>query len=295
MPRQNLPGLQHIVLSISIFAAAAAVWPGCGTGEPEKTFAVDSSAQLVTVTCKGNGTLGRACDDGNPCTHHDVCTRAGCVGTPYTCDDGNVCTSDKCDGNGGCIFTATSGNKCDDGNPCTSNDTCSGGVCAGAGYSCDDGNACTADACDGKGGCSHVALSGTACEDGDLCTVGDVCVAGVCTAGQPLDCDDGNPATSDSCQSNGTCVHLVAGPIASCPEPENDCFNICMSANICDFTSGCCVSSCGDGLMNSSESDIDCGGGCPQCEDGKMCWGSYDCVSNNCVYAPAASKGTCMP
>ncbi|MBI5610799.1 MAG: hypothetical protein HY902_18115 [Deltaproteobacteria bacterium] len=46
---------------------------------------------------------------------------------------------------------------------------------------CDDGEPCTADGCDGKAGCSHVALVDKApCDDGDACTAGDICAGGTC-------------------------------------------------------------------------------------------------------------------
>lgn len=41
--------------------------------------------------------------------------------------------------------------------------------------------------------------------------------------------------------------------------------------------------SCKDGLVNSNETDVDCGGpACPACEDGRRCIIHLDCVSQNC-------------
>ena len=42
--------------------------------------------------------VGRACDDGDPCTFDDRCGDAavGCAGEPYSCDDGLECTEDVC-------------------------------------------------------------------------------------------------------------------------------------------------------------------------------------------------------
>jgi hypothetical protein len=73
-----------------------------------------------------------------------------------------------------------------------------------------------------------------------------------------------------------------------------DCFaNPCGGGTICDGMY--CVSSCTDGYKDSDESDVDCGGGCPKCANGKSCWGSYDCLSDKCVYAPGAFQGICKP
>src|SRR5688572_4536632 len=37
--------------------------------------------------------------------------------------------------------------------------------------------------------------------------------------------------------------------------------------------------SCGDGALNGDETDVDCGGTCPPCEDGGDCVDPEDCVS----------------
>jgi hypothetical protein len=44
---------------------------------------------------------------------------------------------------------------------------------------------------------------------------------------------------------------------------------------------------CTDGRLNGSESDIDCGGTCPRCIDGKRCASGADCTSGFCT-------GTCQ-
>ena len=56
-----------------------------------------------------------------------------------------------------------------------------------------------------------------------------------------------------------------------------------------DETTGCTyacgelpISTCSDGIKNGNETDIDCGGSCPSCEDGKSCLQNSDCSSNTC-------------
>jgi len=45
--------------------------------------------------------------------------------------------------------------------------------------------------------------------------------------------------------------------------------------------------SCSDGIRNQNETDMDCGGICPPCEDGKNCSTDLDCISEWCY------NGTC--
>jgi hypothetical protein len=103
----------------------------------------------------------------------------------------------------------TDGVACDlDASMCTP-DACNGGTCmAGAPVDCDDGNTCTDDSCDPATGlCSHDANQDT-CEDGDPCTVDDTCLGGACQTGTPVDCDDQNACTDDSCDpESGLCVN----------------------------------------------------------------------------------------
>jgi hypothetical protein len=54
-------------------------------------------------------------------------------------------------------------------------------------------------------------------------------------------------------------------------------------------------SSCGDGMRNGGETDVDCGGPCPPCADGKACIVQNDCQSrvctNNLCRAPTCNDG----
>ncbi|MEM9455128.1 MAG: hypothetical protein AAGF11_13185 [Myxococcota bacterium] len=51
---------------------------------------------------------------------------------------------------------------------------------------------------------------------------------------------------------------------------------------------------CADGEMNGDETDVDCGGSCPPCDDGQMCDEPGDCTSMLChggVCGPSCSDG----
>ena len=97
--------------------------------------------------------------------------------------------------------------------------------CAYPSIVCDDGNACTTDKLDSKTGkCVHAASDGAVCSDGDGCTSNDSCKAGKCAAGAPRDCSDGQPCTTDACDSKtGLCQHAPRKDGAPCGEGSESC------------------------------------------------------------------------
>ena len=55
-------------------------------------------------------------------------------------------------------------------------------------------------------------------------------------------------------------------------------------------------STCGDGIKNGKESDVDCGGDCAKCETTATCVANADCMSHVCsngVCAPPTHSGPC--
>jgi parallel beta-helix repeat protein len=74
-------------------------------------------------------------------------------------------------------------------------------------------------------------LSDASCGDGNICNGVEKCVAGVCIAGTPLSCNDGDPCTVDSCAPASGCQHTMVADLGSCsiviPGGENrkaDCY-----------------------------------------------------------------------
>jgi hypothetical protein len=225
---------------------------------------------------------GKLCDDGDPCTHADVCIDGVCRGKPYTCGDGRDCTDDVCDGYGGCRYPIAAGRclihnvcfqagessafsacvRCDpgvsatdftlapDGTPCGSDDPClsvgqcQAGQCSGAPTGCDDEDPCTDDACTAGKGCVHT-FNFEPCEDGDPCTLGDQCNQGACVTGfNPLDCDDGNPCTQDLCTPQG-CSHAnLTGP--------------CDDDDVCTEGDACKDGACSKGEAVNCDDDNEC-------------------------------------
>jgi cysteine-rich repeat protein len=178
----------------------------------------------------------------------------GVIDTGEQCDDGNTNNGDCCDAV--CQYEA---GPCDDADACTTSDTCTSGVCVGGPpLDCDDSNPCTADSCDAVLACQYVPMvGGTPCPDGDLCNGDETCYAGVCTAGTPLDCNDGIACTDDSCNSVTGCVNTPNHALCDDADPCTD--DICLS---------------GSGCMSSTNS--------APCDDGLFCNGSDTCEAASC-------------
>ncbi|MEC8022637.1 MAG: MYXO-CTERM sorting domain-containing protein, partial [Myxococcota bacterium] len=148
---------------------------------------------------------------------------------------------------------------------------------------------------------------------------------GFCIGGDPLDCDDTDPCTTDSCSpdigcSNApvicddglTCVggECVGGTCTdgtqNGPETGIDCGGDCTP---CDDGEGCLVDTdcansvcldetcspahCVDNEFNGDESDIDCGGSCPPCDTGQDCKDDDDCISSICLDDGTCAEASC--
>lgn len=206
---------------------------------------------------------GTACPDGRFCTGPDVCLAGLCRHSlPCTnlahcdeatdrclaclnnaeCEDGNPCTTDACTPNGCSHISNTA--VCNDGNACTTNDHCLGGQCIGGPPpNCNDGNLCTEDDCDSDIGCLHRQVF-IPCDDGSVCTTDDICLFGRCRGGAPLDCDDQNPCTDDSCH-----------PTFGCSSTINH--RPCEDGNGCTLSDTCVNGSCVPGPINCDD-EIPC-------------------------------------
>jgi Tol biopolymer transport system component len=172
-------------------------------------------------TCRSDQHSCRSCcRAGNlDCPQPSPCAN-GSVAPGGQCDDGNPCTADTCDPVRGCQHGAVAnGTSCSDGNACNGAETCQGGTCTpGTSLNCDDHNACTSDTCDPVKGCQHTPVTnGTSCSDGNACNGAETCQAGTCT-GTPLNCDDHNACTSDTCDPVKGCQHV---PVPSCTMVPN--------------------------------------------------------------------------
>ena len=140
---------------------------------------------------------------------------------------------------------------------------------------CDDGNECTADICTGVEGCTHEPLSKGECKDGDSCTVGDHCEGGVCM-GSPVQCDDGNPCTDDTCDGLGGCSFT-----------DNDAD--CDDDDPCTVADECSAGECfGYAISCDCLVDDDCG----SLDDGDLCNGTLHCDTEAFPYKCTVKPGT---
>lgn len=239
------------------------------------------------------------CDDGLACTEDSCSTDGQCVSDTggLACVIGGICiTGGAANPENQCeycaaesaptMWSANNGAACDDGNACTAMDQCDANTCIGATtLVCDDGNVCTTDSCDVELGCVFAAESGP-CDDGDACTAADECVGGDCRPGDPLDCDDGNVCTVDTCDSAVGCLQSPDtgaacddGDVCSGPntctvdgqcEPEGGPLD-CDDGNVC--TTDACEPALGCTYLPNSQ----------PCEDGNACTTADGCIAGACV------------
>jgi hypothetical protein len=172
---------------------------------------------------------------------------------------------------------------CDDGLACTGVERCEAGVCAlGEPPVCDDAVACTVDGCvepmgtceslpdtsrcpdalvclPGEGCATLPCIGDADCDDAFFCNGAEVCVGGLCAAGDAPDCDDGLECTVDLCRGDA-CIHA--------PRPDVAC-----DAGMppCSGTD-CCVpsmESCTNGVDDDCDGLADCAD--PNCADQAIC------------------------
>jgi hypothetical protein len=174
----------------------------------------------------------------------------------------------------------TGSEQCDDGAFCNGLEQCTNGVCTGGTpVVCDDGVACTADSCnEATDACASAPNSGL-CDDGVVCNGTETCSATGCQAGTPLDCNDGNACTADSCN-----------PAVGCQNTAITCNdgNAC-TADSCTPATGCQATSitCNDGNECTTDSCNPTSGCSFQNSTGACTDDGNSCTTDVC------SAGTC--
>ena len=121
-----------------------------------------------------------------------------------------------------------------------------------------------------------------ACDDGDPCTTDGTCVAGQCLAGAPLDCNDDDECTDDSCEAlTGECLNVLKDGL-DC-EDNNAC-----TADSCDPVAGNCVNA---PLVAQACSDEN------ECTQDDQCNDQGDCVGTAliCEDENACTEDSCDP
>ncbi len=245
------------------------------------------------------------CDDGDACTD-DACVSGSCTFTETAaaaaCDDTDLCSPESCDtATGACVAVdscdaateicdpadGTCTTMCAGDSDCDAclGETCGGGgLCAaGTPVDCDDADACTTDTCS-AGVCSNDAIvcgagetcSGGICAVDTSCTsdadcnacLGETCdlVATTCIAGTPIDCDDADNCTTDTCAA-GVCSNtaVVCGAGTSCDSATGTCvvagaFDFTLDDDTLTGTLGDDVFTAGVGTLNPLDIAVGNGG-----------------------------------
>ena len=287
--------------------------PGCSYEALDEGECKDGDSCTVGDHCVGGTCIGAPiqCDDDNPCTDDSCDGLGGCLFDPNlaTCDDGEACTvGDKCS-DSICAGTLV---PCD----CQVDEDCAaledGDLCNGT-LICDNQQLpfqcvigpdtavecpapegtealCLTASCDPiTAACSLVpANEGLPCEDGDDCTWGETCQTGECAGAKPLNCNDGNPCTDDSCEPGIGCSHT--DNIQPCEDGDS-----CTTSDVC--AGGVCVGgeaglACDDGNPCTADS-CENGVGCNHlavagiCDDGNPCTDGDHCQDGDCEYTGA--------
>ena len=236
------------------------------------------------------------CNDGDVCTTEDLCDGGACqAGPALACDDGNLCNGpESCDADSGCVPGEPL--LCNDDDLCNGLETCDPdiGCVAGQSLTCDDNNPCTQDSCQAGVGCHFVAADGV-CSDGNECTVGDHCSNGNCIPAGLADCDDESVCTTDSCDPQSGCLHLLNN--APCDDGD-----LCTTKDGCSL--GECVGTgeltCSDGNSCTADS-CDPVAGCQftpaegECDDGIACTVDDYCAGGLCVAGGLLDCGDANP
>ncbi len=203
------------------------------TGVPGATCPPDDAPGNAGVICRPSSAMGAFCDQPERCTGQPGATcppddAPGNINVVCRPGSGDMCDPDeRCTGipGQGCpadvvmnptvVCRTGSGDACDPtercpgipGQPCPSDVIePAGTVCRSATGACDVAERCTGQArapCPSDG----FAPSGTPCDvDQNVCTADQCDGHGTCTAGGPINCEDGNACTQDSCDPVKGCV-----------------------------------------------------------------------------------------
>jgi hypothetical protein len=233
--------------------------------------------QETDVDCGGPACAG-TCDDGQKCVVNGDCSNAIC----FTAADGaktcNTCNSGQKDGPetdvdcGGGFCP-----KCADTLSCFVNIDCQSGICFGGKCqaSCADGTKNGTETDIDCGGSCPKCPNKSTCSNNVDC-LDNTCINGLCYAATCANGAIDPPETALNC-GGGVCPTCAEGQACKAP---TDCQSNGCKNNICD--------SCGNGVKDGAETDIDCGGlssgsGCATCATGKACGIASDCTSGSCT------------
>jgi hypothetical protein len=232
------------------------------------------------------GSCKTKCDDGKKCLVNEDCASKGC-GSDHLCSPcangtkDNAETDIDCGGTGiGACAPCAEMKQCKVDTDCSTM-VCTGGICNGCGNAVKDGK--ESDVNCGGPDCNK-------CVDGKTCTAATDCMSNGCdNTGVCSLCADG---VQDPGESDVDCGGVANSSNQICPRCANG--QVCVTT--ADCSNGTCgathrCGSCGDGLLNGSESDVDCGGTCMvKCPEKKICNDNADCEQGICEKMSATTS-----
>jgi hypothetical protein len=196
---------------------------------------------------------------------------------------------------------------CGSAGACPADRVCVDGTCVTLACSeAEDISACEISAClDGS-------CASSSCSDGEL-SVGEVDVdcGGLCPAcGLGQVCTQASDCRDAECVAGRCAIPTCADGVQNQDERGTDCGGVCGGCPVgsacgldadCDDglscppdTLVCTPASCGDGLQNGAELDVDCGGGlCGGCPDESACAAAADCLSGVCGADARCAAASC--
>ncbi len=135
------------------------------------------------------------------------------------------------------------------------------------------------------------------CSDGNACNGSETCQGGVCVAGLPPNCDDGNPCTRD-CDPAVGCLHTPVADGKPCSDG-----NACTAPDTCQggtCTSGPALpdgSACSDGdrctLADTCHAGVCVGGPARNCSDDNTCTSDGCDPVNGCTHTTLPDGSVC--
>jgi hypothetical protein len=188
------------------------------------------------------------------CTAGQICASGVCA-APNGCPGDGSCSNNGTCTNGACVcLNGYTGADCSIAPPpvCPAGQTTCGSTCVSLST---DPNNC--------GGCNQACAAGFMCANGACAPNGPTCTDRIRNGAETdVDCGGG---TCGGCGVNQAC--LVT---SDCAFPGG-----------CDVvTKTCDANQCNDGVKDSAETDVDCGGGtCGACAVGKSCLVTSDCIA----------------
>jgi formylglycine-generating enzyme required for sulfatase activity len=255
------------------------------------------------------------------CQHPGTCADGLCVPASYAvCDDFIPCTTDSCAPDGACQHEPDD-MQCSDDRFCNGAEYCDPelGCLPGPPPVVDDEVSCTVDSCDEETDVVTNVPDDSICSNLDVCDGVESCdlVAG-CISTAPLDCDDFNLCTDDSCHPQTGCSNTANA--LPCPDDDNPCtsdvcadsacthppgnngipcndYDDCTLDDHCEeglcspgsFVDGC-QGKCGDGACLYLENETNCPTDCGSCGDGFCGLNEYGPLGGTC---PQDCLATC--